>query len=131
MAVILLLKAYRAPLRPYKRTELWIILAKRDRPLFWKTSAPWPARPERPDHWVAWAVVHENWKFVANHDLSHIELYDIAADVAEANDLKAEKPEVAAGLQAKLEEWRSTLPEKPTGNVFSELRKENGGKQSR
>lgn len=32
LAVILSLYAYRAPTRPYKRTELWLILAKEQRP---------------------------------------------------------------------------------------------------
>ena len=47
------------------------------------------------------------------------ELYDIAADALEATDVAAEKPEVVKDLLAKIEAWRATLPEKPTGDVFS------------
>jgi hypothetical protein len=75
--------------------------------------------PSRPDHWVAWAVVHEKWKLVANRDASHVELFDIAIDVPEQRDLKDRHPEVVQQLRAKLEQWQATLPEKPTGNVFS------------
>ncbi len=103
----------------------------RKKPLFWKSGAAWPPRPDKPDHWVAWAVVHEQWKLVANHDFSHTELYDIAGDVAESKDLKEGKAEVADALLSKIKTWQSSLPEKPTGKVFSKLREETSGKGSR
>ena len=97
-------------------------LPDREKPLFWKIDAPWPAPAAKPDHWVAWAIVHERWKLAANRDLSHTELYDIAADAGESNDVKAANPEAAGDLLAKLKAWQATLPKKPTGEVFSELR---------
>ena len=97
---------------------------KREKPLFWKAMSPWPAPKTRPDHWVSYAVVHQSWKLVANEDASHVELYDIGADVSESNDLRAAQPEVVAALLARLEEWKSSLPDKPTGAVFSKLRSE-------
>lgn len=103
-------------------------LPSREKPLFWKIDAPWPAPAAKPDHWVAWAVVHDRWKLAANRDLSHTELYDIAADVGESTDVKAANPEAAGDLLAKLKEWQATLPEKPTGEVFSELRKSTTGR---
>lgn len=99
-------------------------MATRCKPLFWKTIAPWPARPDRPDHWVSWAIVQDQWKLVANKDLSHTELYDISKDVAEAINLQEANPEVVSNLVGQIKDWQATLPEKPTGNVFSELRKE-------
>ena len=98
-------------------------MPQRERPLFWKIDAPWPAKG-KPDHWVAWAVVHDRWKLAANRDLSHTELYDIAADVGESADVKAAHTEVAEDLLTKLKEWQATLPVQPTGEVFSELRQE-------
>ena len=95
---------------------------RREEALFWKIGAPWPARPAKPDHWVAWAVVHDQWKLAGNRDLSHVELFDISSDVSESSDLSQSKPEIAAGLIKKLEAWRSTLPDKPRGNVFSDER---------
>jgi N-acetylgalactosamine-6-sulfatase len=97
-------------------------LPKREKPLFWKIDAPWPAQAAKPDHWVAWAVVHDRWKLAANRDLSHTELYAIDTDVSESNDVKAAKPDVGEDLLAKLKAWQATLPEKPVGEVFSELR---------
>lgn len=97
-------------------------LASRGKPLFWKIGANWPASKAKPDHWVSWAVVHDRWKLVANRDLSHVKLLDIAQDVAEANDLKTEQPSVTASLLSRLKIWQETLPAKPTGKVFSELR---------
>ncbi|MDP4793094.1 MAG: hypothetical protein NWR99_14565, partial [Verrucomicrobiales bacterium] len=66
--------------------------------------------------------VHDRWKLAANRDLSHTELYAIDTDVSESTDVKAANPEAAGDLLAKLKAWQATLPEKPTGEVFSKLR---------
>ena len=97
-------------------------MTKRSKLLFWKIGAPWPARKEKPDHWVSWAVVQDQWKLVANDGLSHVQLFNIAEDVAENKDLKEAEPEATQALLAQLKKWQATLPEKPTGNVFSNLR---------
>ena len=72
----------------------------------------------KPDHWVSWAVVHDHWKPVANRDLSHFQLFDIAKDVKEARDLKKEHPVEVEKLLSKLRQWQLTLPEEPSGDVF-------------
>ncbi len=95
----------------------------REKALFWKIGAPWPARPNKPDHWGAYAIVEANWKLVANHTGSHRVLFDLAADPLEQNDLAVAEPERTEALHAKLEAWKATLPERPTGDVFSELRR--------
>jgi N-acetylgalactosamine-6-sulfatase len=94
----------------------------RKKPLFWKTVAPWPARKAKPDHWVSYAVVSQNWKLVANRDAGYVELYDLVTDPLEKNDLKEKHPKVVKELTKTLEQWQTTLPPKPTGNVFSNLR---------
>lgn len=94
----------------------------REKPLFWKYPSRWPASNSRPEHWVSYAAVHQNWKLVTNLDGSHVELYDIATSPFEVKDLREAKPQVVAKMQALLDEWKSTLPEKPQGNVFSEER---------
>jgi hypothetical protein len=63
------------------------------------------------------------WKLVVNNDLSHFELFDIEKDPLEKKDLKNEKPDVVKELLAKIRNWQSSLPSKPKGNVFSDLRK--------
>ncbi len=64
-------------------------MKKRQKPLFWKFGSRWPAQASKPNHWVSWAVVHGQWKLVANRDLSHVELFDITHDVTESNDLRS------------------------------------------
>jgi arylsulfatase A-like enzyme len=91
----------------------------REKPLYWKMQSAWPPQKDKPDHWVAFAVVDQRWKLVSNRDASHVELYNIAADVYEKTDLKAREPEVVTQLLKKLEAWKATLPAKPSGNVFS------------
>ena len=94
----------------------------REKPLFWKSNSRWPARKEQPFHWVSFAVVHQNWKFVTNQDASHFELYDLLADPMETNDLKTAKPKTIQDLLSKIEIWKTTLPDGPTGDVFSSER---------
>ncbi len=96
--------------------------ALREKPLFWKALAPWPARKTKPDHWVSYVVVKQRWKLVANRNADHLELYDLLADPYEKNDLKAKNPKVVKELLRMLDQWRATLPAKPVGKVFSSLR---------
>lgn len=91
----------------------------REKPLFWKTQAGWPPRQNRPDHWVAYAVVHQNWKLVTSREEERVELFKISADPAEANDLSASEPDVKEALLALLQEWKQSLPAQPSGDVFS------------
>lgn len=94
----------------------------REKPLFWKIGAPWPAQKSKPNHWVAYAVVDKQWKLVSNNDSTHTELYDIASDPYEKTDLKEEHPDTAKELLSKIENWKATLPKEPTGDVFSDER---------
>ena len=96
----------------------------RPKPLFWKIGAHWPPRESQPYHWAAYAIVDQNWKLVSNHDASHVELYDIANDPLETTDLNQSKPEIVASLLGKIDDWRATLPAKPSGDVFSAERKQ-------
>ena len=94
----------------------------RSKALFWKYPARWPPQASKPHHWVSFAVAHDNWKLVTNKDRSSVELYDLATDYYESTDLSESKPEVVKTLMEKLETWRSTLPAKPSGEVFSSER---------
>jgi arylsulfatase A-like enzyme len=67
-------------------------------------------------------VVHEQWKLVLNKDQSHAELYDLVRDPLESEDLAEKNSETVNRLKALLQEWLSSIPAKPTGNVFSSLR---------
>ena len=91
----------------------------RSKPLFWRMEGSWPPKKDAPYHWVTYAVVDQQWKLLSNRDGSHVELYAIAADALETKDLAAEKADVVKDIVAKLEAWKATLPEKPSGDVFS------------
>ncbi|MDG1895223.1 MAG: sulfatase-like hydrolase/transferase [Fuerstiella sp.] len=98
----------------------------RSKPLFWKMQSSWPIRKSRPYHWVSWAIVHENWKLLANRDTTYSELYDITADPFEKINLHDQKPAIVRQLMQKIDNWKATLPESPSGDVFSDERFEPG-----
>ena len=87
----------------------------RSKPLFWKMGGG----KDSEFHWANYAVVDQQWKLLTTADAKRVELYDIAADALETKDIAAEKPEIVKELTAKLEAWKATLPEKPSGEVFS------------
>jgi N-acetylgalactosamine-6-sulfatase len=96
--------------------------AKRSKPLFWRTSAPWPAQEAKPDHWVSYVVVSEQWKLCLNRDLEYVELFDLVKDPLEKKNVASKQAKVVSGLKTKLNDWLASLPGKPTGDVFSSLR---------
>ena len=98
--------------------------ARRSKPLFWKTIAPWPARKTKPDHWVSFAVMMENWKLVANRSVDYVELYDLESDPLEAVNVADKHEKEVRRLRTMLNEWRASLPDRPSGKVFSRLRDE-------
>lgn len=99
---------------------------ERSKPLFWKMNSRWPAQASRPYHWVSYAVVHKQWKLMCNEKFTHFELYNIVDDPLEQIELSKMQPGVATELVGSIKAWVKELPEKPTGDVFSELRKQGG-----
>jgi arylsulfatase A-like enzyme len=91
----------------------------RVKPLFWKYPSAWPAPKNRPDHWVSYAIRKQNWKLVTNRDSSYWELYDIAADPYEKNNLKKKHAGLVQRLLKQLAEWKATLPDKADERLFS------------
>ena len=87
----------------------------RESPLFWRM-----AKKSR-----AFAVVHKQWKMVADSELSQFELFDLVADPLESKELSSAQPEVVKELKKLIVEWQKTLPDTPSGPVFSALRAEN------
>ncbi len=98
--------------------------AKRKKPLFWRISASWPAHDSKPDHWVSYAVVDQQWKLCVSRDFAHSELFDLLNDPLETKNLAEKEIKVVGNLREKLDEWLASLPEKPSGEVFSSLRKQ-------
>lgn len=96
---------------------------KRQKPLYWKINAAWPADKKKPNHWVSYVIVDQQWKLVSNKSGSYHELYDISSDPYEEHDLKLTHAAVAAQLKQKLSKWKSSLPSKPDNSCFSRHRK--------
>ncbi len=57
----------------------------------------------------AGAIREEDWKLVEQFEDGSVELYNLAQDVGEANDLAASEPARAAELHRKLEAWRESV----------------------
>ena len=94
-------------------------------------QSPWPIPKSRPYHWVSYAIVHQNWKLLTNRDATYSELYDITADPYEKADLSKEKPEVVKQLMQQIDDWKASLPESPSGDVFSSERSQPSSRQKR
>ncbi|MGC6566540.1 MAG: hypothetical protein ACON38_13150, partial [Akkermansiaceae bacterium] len=83
-----------------------------------------PAPRNPPDHGVSYVIGAGPWKCLTNDDGSHAELYHLPKDPLEKNDVHSSNPEAAKDLTQKLEAWKKSLPDKPSGKVFSSLREE-------
>lgn len=88
-------------------------MPSREKPIFWEGISK--SREK-------WSTVQGQWKLLASPDLSKFQLYDIAKDFKEENDLSKEHPEVANKLLQSIKDWQETLPKKPSGKVFSKHR---------
>jgi N-acetylgalactosamine-6-sulfatase len=59
------------------------------------------------------AVREGNWKLLLNPDRSRVELYDLAADPRERENLARAHPEIVEPLAEKVLAWSRTLPDGP------------------
>lgn len=55
------------------------------------------------------AVRRASWKLIEHHEDGRLELFDLAKDVSEANDLSKAMPEKAAELHGVLKDWRQSV----------------------
>jgi len=88
-------------------------ISERKSPLFWEYGRndeffKYPGKVV--DRSPRLAVREGNWKLLLNHDGSGAELYDLAVDRNETNNLAQQKPEVVKSLSEKLLAWQRTLP---------------------
>ena len=87
-----------------KRPDLFWAYGKEGRPLLGKPSQPIDVSPR-------FAVREGDWKLLANDGGADIELYDLARDPMEKQDMAASEPEVRGRLLTKLKKWLAQLPQ--------------------
>ncbi len=85
---------------------------KRQQPLFWEYGRnqqffKYPAARDRSPNL---ALRDGQWKLLINADGRGAELYDLAADPTESNNVAADKPDIAKRLSAQALAWRKSLP---------------------
>ena len=69
-------------------------------------------------------VVDQQWKLCLSRDFTYFELFDLETDPLEKKNLAEKEIKVVNILRKKLDSWLASLPAKPTGDVFSSLRKQ-------
>ena len=69
-----------------------------------------PARNDKPNHWVSWAVVYKKWKLSCNKDMSYHELYDAINDPLEKNDLASKNAQTVKEMKTLLMDWQKLFP---------------------
>jgi arylsulfatase A-like enzyme len=79
-------------------------------PLYWEYGRNDEFFKFGPDRSPSIALRRDNWKFLVNADGSRAELYDLASDAKEANNLVATKPELVRELTALAFAWRDSWP---------------------
>jgi N-acetylgalactosamine-6-sulfatase len=84
---------------------------RRNQPIFWEwrfaiLGHVWNRSPML-------AIRDGQWKLLLNPDRSHLELYDIRADVSELNNLAAQHPGIVESLAAKAFAWQKTMSPVP------------------
>ncbi|HET6524904.1 sulfatase-like hydrolase/transferase [Sphingopyxis sp.] len=87
-----------------KRPDLFWAYGKEGRPLLGKPSQPIDVSPR-------FAVREGDWKLLANDGGADVELYNLARDPMEKQDMAASEPEVRGRLLAKLKKWLAQLPQ--------------------
>jgi uncharacterized sulfatase len=82
--------------------------AARSKPLFWlrPPDRPGPAADPFPDL----AVRDGDWKLLVDEDGGRTQLYDLANDPGEKNNLAGKMPQIAGRLTKRVIDWRRSLP---------------------
>ena len=91
---------------------------KRTKPIFWE----WKGGTSNDYTWPTLGVRYGDWKLVIDVTGNKKELYNVANDWYEKNDLAAKNPKKLNELLTMVEEWKASLPTAPRENCLSILR---------
>ena len=72
----------------------------------------WHYPLEKPHFWgeiSAGAIQAGDWKLIESFDTGKVELYNLAKDVGEKNNLAEKQPKLAERLQSQLITWRKAI----------------------
>ena len=97
---------------------------EREKPLFWKASSARSYSPGDNFYWVLYSIVDKDMKLMTDKNFKHMELYNLATDPLEKNDLSAEQPELTKSLAAQIKAYLKSLPAGPDPTCFSKERAE-------
>ncbi len=81
---------------------------KRSKPLFWTRPPDRPGPPKEP--WPDLSMREGDWKLLLMEDGGRAQLYDLAKDPGETQNLAAQHPAVVERLKEELLDWRKSLP---------------------
>jgi arylsulfatase A-like enzyme len=83
----------------------------RSQPLFWEygRNAAF-GYPKGRDRSPNLAVRDRNWKLLTNSDGTGAELYDLAADKNENQNVSTEHPDITTRLSEQVIDWRKRMP---------------------
>lgn len=90
---------------------------RREKPIFWEWRGA-----EFGDNWPRLAVRDGRWKLLMTADESRVELYDVALDRGENDNLARKHLDVVKRLSVMAIEWKASLPAEPPTNCMSKSR---------
>jgi len=89
--------------------------AARTKPIFWE----WKGTDVEPNWWPRLAVRDGDWKLLWSPNAKRAELYNLANDSQETQNLADAEPERVARMKQKLYNWRASLPTSPPADCIS------------
>ena len=89
-------------------SDIWLGHPRaRTKPLFWE----WLFHVHGDDYTPPMLAIRDgDWKLFVNHDGSHAQLFNIAKDSGEQQDVAAAHPSIVQSLSAKVLAWQKSLP---------------------
>jgi arylsulfatase A-like enzyme len=84
---------------------------RRTGPIFWHTQAG--AANNRSEQWASCAMRDGDWKLYVSGDGNRVELYNLAVDRSESQNVGQQHPEILSRMNDAIAAWEATLPDKP------------------